>query len=197
MKYYNEKEQSWRKLKQDHPDVANAIEQSDDREYLGHGRWRIDLQTTPCDDLVYRAPIQNEAEKFLEKWGGKKIWQEGMWRHSYHLVTGVMDHNRVYIKDQEGRCGHVVLRSSDNWQLWEPPIKLDTRRVAGWWMRGSDYTTAHMVISIGTSGKSLSRYDEQIFNIKDLEGENYTFSRDPSAPLDQWQTLSEICGGES
>jgi len=36
-----------------------------------------------------------------------------------------MDHNRVYIKDQEGRCGHIVLRASDNWQLWESPIKLD------------------------------------------------------------------------
>jgi hypothetical protein len=196
-KFYNELEQSWRKLKQNRPEVAKAIEESDEREYLGHGGWKSASQTTPCDDLVYRAPMQTEADKFLAKWGGKKICKEGMERHAYHLVTGVMDHNRVHIKDQDGQCGYIVLRVSDNWKLWESPIKLDTRRVAGWWMRGSDYTTAHMVISIGTSGKSLSRYDAQIFNIKDLEGENYTFSKDPSVPLDQWQTLSEICGGES
>jgi hypothetical protein len=198
MKYYNELEQSWRKLKADHPDVAKAIEESDEREYLGYGGWKSALDITPCYDLIYRAPMQTEAEKFLEKWGGKKIWQEGMGRHAYHSVTVVMDHNRVYIKDQDGQHGHIVLRASDNWQLWESPKpKLDARKVAGWWMRGADYTTAHMVISIGTSGKSLSRYDKRIFNLEDLDGENYTFSQDPMKPLDQWQTLEQICGGES
>jgi len=194
MKYYNEKEQSWRKLKQDHPDVANAIEQSDDREYLGHGRWRIDLQTTPCDDLVYRAPIQNEAEKFLEKWGGKKIWQEGMWRHSYHLVTGVMDHNRVYIKDQDGKCGHIVLRAVDNWQLWESPIKLDTRKVAGWWVFFPSGLNYLMCSDVGRCGLSLKVSDTWI-NIDNLKCA--VFSKDPMKPLDQWQTLEQICGGES
>jgi hypothetical protein len=124
-KFYNELEQSWRKLKQDHPEVAKAIEESDEREYLGHGGWKSASQTTPCDDLIYRAPMQTEAEKFLAKWGGKKIWQEGMGRHAYHLVTRVMAYNRVYVKDHDGKCGHIVLRVSDNWQLWESPIKLD------------------------------------------------------------------------
>ena len=56
-KFHNEAEQSWRKLKADHPEVAKAIEESDEREYLGHGGWKSSLDTTPCDDLVYRAPI--------------------------------------------------------------------------------------------------------------------------------------------
>ena len=198
MKFYNEMEQSWRKLKQDHPDVAKAIEESDEREMLcTDGDWVCIPDPAWSDNSIYRATIQTEAEKFLEKWEGKKIWQEGMWRHAYHLVTRVMDHNTVYVKNQDGQHGHIVLRVSDNWQLWESPIKLDTRKVAGWWMRGVDYTTAHMVISIGTLGKSLSRYDKRIFNLENLEGENYTFSQDPMKPLDQWQTLSEICGGES
>ena len=197
MKYYNEKEQSWRKLKQDHPDVANAIEQSDDREYLGHGRWRIDLQTTPCDDLVYRAPIQNEAEKFLAKWGGKKVWQEGMGRHSYHLVTRVMDHNKVYIKNQDGKCGHIVLRASDNWQLLESPIKLDTRRVAGWWCSTLGAEDGRLVYCVDLqNGAWLRMFGTSELKLNVLDSE-YTFSKDPSAPLDQWQTLEEICGGEA
>ena len=195
-KFYNELEQSWRKLKQDCPEVAKAIEESDEREYLGHGGWKSASQITPCDDLVYRAPIQTEAEKFLEKWGGKKIWQEGMWSHTNYLVTRVLDHNRVYIKDQEGRCCHIVLRASDNWQLWESPIKLDTRKVAGWWIACPEKSLARLVVSVDLKrGEHLRMHGASPMEGEDLEG--YTFSKDPLAPLDQWQTLSEICGGES
>jgi hypothetical protein len=129
-------------------------------------------------------PIKTEAEKFLEKWGGKKIWQEGMGRHAYHSVTVVMDHNRVYIKDQDGEHGHIVLRASDNWQLWEPPIKLDTRKVAGWWSKDKKSDYIKLLTCVHMNGTT-----------DPLDG--CTFSKDPSAPLDQWQTLEQICGGES
>jgi hypothetical protein len=140
-------------------------------------------------------PIKTEAEKFLEKWGGKKIWQEGMWRHSYYLVTSVMDHNRVYIKDQEGRHGHIVLRASDDWQLWESPVKLDTRRVAGWWAYRNDRSFFYQVVP-SCDGETLLldkvQFSEEHGLLKSL-----TFSQDTMKPLDQWQTLEQICGGES
>ena len=79
MKYYNELEQSWRKLKQDHPEVAKAIEESDNIEYLfSAGDWVGIHDPAWADNSIYRAPMQTEAEKFLEKWGGrrfgKKVW---------------------------------------------------------------------------------------------------------------------------
>jgi hypothetical protein len=193
MKFYNELEQSWRKLKQDHPEVAKAIEESDEREYLNHGGvWKIALKRPSFDDMVYRAPMQTEADKFLEKWYWKKIWQEGMGRHAYHMVMGVLDHNRVYTKDQEGKLGHIVLRVSDNWQLWESPVKLDTRRVAGWWIACPEKFLARLVISVDLKrGEHLRMHGASPMEGEDLEG--YTFSQDPSTPLDQWQTLEEIC----
>jgi len=195
MKFYNEMEQSWRKLKQDHPDVAKAIEESDNIENLfSDGAWVCIHDPAWADNSIYRAPMQTEAEKFLEKWGGKKIWQEGMWRHAYHLVMGVLDHNRVYAKDQDGKGGHIVLRASDNWQLWEPLIKLDTRRVAGWWVFFPSGLNYLMCSDVGRCGLLLKVSDTWV-NIDNLK--LAVFSKDPSAPLDQWQTLSEICGGEA
>jgi hypothetical protein len=186
MKFYNELEQSWRKLKADHPEVAKAIKESDKVQNLfSDGVWADIRDPLWSDNGIYRAPMQTEAEKFLEKWEGKKIWQEGMWRHSYHLVTGAMDHNRVHIKDQDGQCGYIVLRVSDNWQLWEPPKpKLDARKVAGWWSKDKKSDYIKLLTCVHMNGTT-----------DPLEG--YTFSQDPMKPLDQWQTLSEICGGES
>jgi hypothetical protein len=193
-KFYNEMEQSFHKLKQDHPEVAKAIEESDDVEYMTkEGIWR-GTNIPPADGEIYRAPIQTEAKKFLEKWGGKKIWQEGMWRHTHYLVTDVMDHNRVYIKDQDRKGGHIVIRSSDNWQLWESPIKLDTRRVAGWWCTWEELDEMQYVREVSKDGKSL------VLNTKCYASKlrsNAVFSKDPMKPLDQWQTLEQICGGES
>jgi hypothetical protein len=196
MKFYNELEQSWRKLKQDHPEVAKAIEESDEREYLNHGGvWKIALKRPSFDDMVYRAPMQTEADKFLEKWYWKKIWQEGMGRHAYHMVMGVLDHNRVYTKDQEGKLGHIVLRVSDNWQLWEPlkpKIELNATDLIGWWAKdGNNYVgplrvdASEGLIGVNTIGHKLENCD------------GWRFTKDPSTPLDQWQTLEEICGGES
>jgi len=198
MKFYNEKEQSWRKLKADHPEVAKAIEESDNVECLQtfEGSWNYCNPNFHCG-AIYRAPIQTEAEKFLEKWEGKKIWQEGMWRHAYHLVTGILDHNRAYIKDQDGKCGHIVLRASDNWQLWESPIKLDTRRVAGWWCSTLGAEDGRLVYCVDLqNGAWLRMFGTSELKLNVLDSE-YTFSKDPSAPLDQWQTLEEICGGEA
>jgi len=198
MKYYNELEQSWRKLKADHPDAAKAIEESDDVQNLfSDGDWVGIRDPSWSDNEIYRAPMQTEAEKFLEKWGGKKIWQEGMWRHTHYLVTDVMDHNRVYIKDQDRKGGHIVIRASDNWQLWESPvspIKLDTRKVAGWWVFFPSGLHYLMCSDVGRCGLSLKVSDAWV-NIDNLK--LAVFSKDPSTPLDQWQTLSEICGGES
>ena len=195
MKFYNEMEQSWRKLKQDCPEVAKAIEESDEREIAsGYGWGAHSKITTIYGQDVLRAPMQTEAEKFFEKWGGKKIWQEGMGRHSYHLVTRVMDHNKVYIKNQDGKCGHIVLRASDNWQLWESPIKLDTRKVAGWWCSTLGAEDGRLVYCVDLqNGAWLRMFGTSELKLNVLDSE-YTFSKDPSAPLDQWQTLEEICG---
>jgi hypothetical protein len=196
MKFYNELEQSWRKLKQDHPEVAKAIRESDNIEKLfSNGEWNYIADPLWSDNSIYRAPMQTEADKFLAKWVGKKIWQEGMWRHAYYLVTDVMDHNKAYIKDQEGRRGHIVLRASDDWQLWESPIKLDTRRVAGWWCNKYASIFLTEISNVTTCGTALYIKETQ-HNITELD-EKYKFSKDPMKPLDQWQTLEEICGGES
>ena len=197
MKYYNELEQSWRKLNQDHPEVAKAIEESDHIEKLSaYGAWRPYADTGFLDDGIFRAPIKTEAEKFLEKWEGKKIWQEGMWKHAYHLVTGALDHNTVHVKNQDGKCRYIVLRASDNWQLWEPPkVKLDTRRVAGWWCNKYASIFLTEISNVTTCGRTL--FIEKTQHHVDELDEKYKFSQDPMKPLDQWQTLSEICGGES
>ena len=196
MKFYNELEQSWRKLKQDYPEVAKAIKESDHIEKLSaYGAWRLYAYNGFLDDGIFRAPMQTEAEKFLEKWGGKKIWKEGMWRHAYYLVTGVMDHNRVYMTDKDGQHGYIVLRVSDNWQLWESPKpkrELKATDLIGWWAKdGNDYVgplrvdASEGLIGVNTIGHKLENCD------------GWRFTKDPSAPLDQWQTLEEICGGES
>ena len=195
-KYYNELEQSWRKLKQDHPEVAKAIKESANIEYLfSSGDWVGIRDPAWVDNSIYRAPMQTEAEKFFEKWGGKKIWQEGMWRHTHYLVTGVLDHNRVYIKDKDGQHGNIVLRVSDNWQLWESPKpkrELKATDLIGWWAKdGNDYVgplrvdASEGLIGVNAIGHKLENCD------------GWRFTKDPSAPLDQWQTLEEICGGES
>ena len=196
MKYYNELEQSWRKLNQDHPEVAKAIEESDHIEKLSaYGAWRPYVDTGFLDDGIFRAPIKTEAEKFLEKWKGKKIWQEGMQKHAYHLVTGALDHNTVHVKNQDGKCRYIVLRAADNWQLWESPIKLDTRRVAGWWAYRNDRSFFYQVVP-SCDGETLL-LDKVQFSEEHGPLESLTFSQDPMKPLDQWQTLEEICGGES
>jgi hypothetical protein len=199
MKYYNELEQSWRKLKADHPDVAKAIEESDEREYLGHGGvWKIALKKTPDDDMVYRAPMQTEAEKFLAKWGGKKISR----------VSGISDW--IIFDSVYGCCDDSVI-GNDNcglkvvtkdfrdptWKLWEPPKpKLDTRRVAGWWVACPAKLLARLVISVDLKrGEHLRMHGASPMEANDSEG--YTFSKDIMKPIDQWQTLEEICGGES
>ena len=195
MKYYNEMEQSWRKLKQNRPEVAKAIEESDEREYLGHGGWKSASQTTPCDDLVYRAPIQTEAEKFLEKWKGKRIRLEYWEDHNYVIPNGLKNDDLFTFIDQDG--DEDFHNYYCDWLLWEPPKpkgKLDTRRVAGWWvffLGGLNYL---MCSDVGRCGLSLKVSDTWV-NIENLKCA--VFSKDPSTPLDQWQTLEEICGGES
>jgi hypothetical protein len=194
MKYHNELEQSWRKLKQDHPEVAKAIEESANIENLfSDGAWVVIHDPSWSDNEIYRAPMQTEADKFSAKWGGKKICQEGMGRHAYHLVMGVLDHNRVYMTDQDGKFGHIVLRVSDDWQLWESPkVKLDTRRVAGWWCTYGDKSVSRLVDGFRMDGTHIF-----LGNVSKHKFDNIVFSKDPMKPLDQWQTLEEICGGEA
>ena len=123
-KYYNEMEQTWRKLKQDHPEVAKAIEESDKRQFLDpeNGTWEEDHdEYVEGDGFVFRAPIPE-------------------------------------------------------------PVKLDTRRVAGWWCidERRDKGFMRLITSVGVEGS------EDVMP-------QCTFSKDPMRPLDQWQTLIEIC----
>ena len=195
MKFYNELEQSWRKLKQDYPEVAKAIKESDHIEKLSaYGAWRLYAYNGFLDDGIFRAPMQTEAEKFLEKWGGKKIWKEGMWRHAYYLVTGVMDHNRVYMTDKDGQHGYIVLRVSDNWQLWESPKpkrELKATDLIGWW--ASNGTISGPIRTCSKTNRV--NMNVEWWNMWELG--IWSFTKDPFVPLDQWQTLEEICGGES
>jgi hypothetical protein len=201
MKFYNELEQSWRKLKQDYPEVAKAIAKSDEREYLAHGDvWKIAIQPTPYDHLVYRAPMQTEADKFLAKWGGKKVCR----------VSGISDW--IIFDSVYGCCDDSVI-GNDNcglkvvtkdfrdptWKLWEPPKpKLDTRRVAGWWCTWGSKKESVMVNTFHNNGQSLVTPAGIHWSIEQIEADkSITFSKDIMKPIDQWQTLEEICGGES
>ena len=58
MRFHNEAEQSWRKLKQDRPEVAKAIEESDNIEKLfPNGEWYYIADPLWSDNSIYRAPI--------------------------------------------------------------------------------------------------------------------------------------------
>ena len=110
------------------------------------------------------------------------------------MVMGVLDHNRVYTKDQEGKLGHIVLRVSDNWQLWEPPKvkrELKATDLIGWWATNGLLTGPILV----DSGFDKVKIHVEWWHVRNLE--TWRFTKDPSTPLDQWQTLEEICGGES
>ena len=192
MKFYNEMEQSWRKLKQNRPEVAKAIEESDEREYLGHGGWKSASQTTPCDDLVYRAPIQTEAEKFLEKWKGKRIRLEYWEDHNYVIPNGLKNDEIFTFIDQDG--DEDFWHYDCDWLLWEPPkVKLDARKVAGWWCNTLGAEFGRLVFSVDLqNGAWLIMFGTGEMKVSAFNSE-YTFSQDPMKPLDQWQTLSEIC----
>ena len=82
MKYYNELEQSWRKLKADKPEEAKAIGESEDREFLDcHVNWTKSC-SPQVDDLIYRAPVKEKQPLSFEdiKQGdavrsiGSKLW---------------------------------------------------------------------------------------------------------------------------
>ena len=61
MKYYNELEQSWRKLKADKPEEAKAIEESKIVQYLGDdGNWLMKGSSCWERGWVYRAPIKEK-----------------------------------------------------------------------------------------------------------------------------------------
>ena len=131
-KYYNELEQSWRKLKQDHHDVAKAIEESDDVEYMTkEGIWR-GTNIPPADGEIYRAPIPE-------------------------------------------------------------PVKLDTRRVAGWWCSTLGAEDGRLVFSVDIQNGNWLR----MFGTGEMKSgafnSDYKFSKDHMKPLDQWQTLEQIC----
>lgn len=195
-RYHNENEQSWRKLNQDRPEVAKAIEESDHIEtLLNSGYWDTVDSPRWSDNAIYRAPMQTEAEKFLEKWKGKKIHCGSMWAGHYYEVIRVMDHNRVRIVDHDGMNGHLILRALDTWQLWEPPkVKLDTRRVAGWWCTWGHKTNLMMINDVQAKGKSFVTPAGIHWSIEQIgQDESIVFSKDPMKPLDQWQTLEEIC----
>ena len=200
MKFYNEMEQSWRKLKQNRPEVAKAIEESDEREYLGHGGWKSASQTTPCDDLVYRAPIQTEAEKFLEKWKGKKITVANVWDEDRYFIPNSNDGENVIGINNYDKPDYIDIFGL-GWQLWESPKpkgKLDARKVAGWWCTWGSKKESVMVNIVHNNGKSLVTPAGIHWSIEQIEADkSITFSQDPMKPLDQWQTLEQICGGES
>ena len=136
-KFYNELEQSWRKLKQDCPEVAKAIEESDHTEKLSsYGVWRPYVNTGFLDDGIFRAPIPE-------------------------------------------------------------PIKLDARRVAGWWCSTLGAEDGRLVYCVDLqNGAWLRMFGTSELKLNVLDSE-YTFSQDPMKPLDQWQTLEQICGGEA
>jgi hypothetical protein len=196
MKFYNELEQSWRKLKQDHPEVAKAIRESDNIEKLfSNGEWNYIADPLWSDNSIYRAPMQTEADKFLAKWGGKKVCR----------VSGISDW--IIFDSVYGCCDDSVI-GNDNcglkvvtkdfrdptWKLWEPPKvkrELKATDLIGWWATNGLLTGPILV----DSGFDKVKIHVEWWHVRNLE--TWRFTKDPSTPLDQWQTLEEICGGES
>jgi hypothetical protein len=143
-------------------------------------------------DYKHAKPLQTEADKFLEKWKGKKITSVNMWDAERYFIPIATNGNRV-----EGVCPGDKADYIDIFDfectLWEPPkkVKLDTRRVAGWWSKNKKSDYIKLLTCVHMNGTCVDMNG----TTDPLEG--YTFSQDPMKPLDQWQTLEQICGGES
>tara|TARA_R110000822_G_scaffold37180_1_gene104228 strand:+ start:480 stop:860 length:381 start_codon:yes stop_codon:yes gene_type:complete len=83
LKYYNELEQSWRKLKADKPEEAKSIEYSDRVCYLSDdGNWLRKGASSWERGWIYRAPVKEKQPLSFEdiKQGdavrsiGSKLW---------------------------------------------------------------------------------------------------------------------------
>tara|TARA_R110000787_G_scaffold143327_2_gene256959 strand:- start:586 stop:966 length:381 start_codon:yes stop_codon:yes gene_type:complete len=122
MKYYNELEQSWRKLKEYRPEEAKAIGESEDREYLDCGvNWTKSLSAI-VDDLIYRAPVKEKQPLGPEDIKqGDAIKHKGDTGHEWYFIEPRDSHVSLAFgieNSYEYLASHCLIRSigETNWR---------------------------------------------------------------------------------
>ena len=119
------------------------------------------------------------------------VWDDNEKTAVQKYFTGYVS-DRTYPIKTIDRCDN-----QDKYKNAKPiqtEVKLDTRRVAGWWCTWEELDEMQYVREVSKDGKSL------VLNTKCYASElrsNAVFSKDPMKPLSEWQTLEQICGGES
>ena len=128
----------------------------------------------------------------LEAFEDQKIFRK-QWigKDHYYIPNSIDSDDRLQCLRKDGATINFHVISFEDWQLWEAPkVKLDTRRVAGWWCTWAEIEQMHCVREVSKDGLSLAIstrcYASEL-------RENAVFSKDPMKPLDEWQTLEEIC----
>jgi hypothetical protein len=148
------------------------------------------------DEFKFARPLKTEAQKVLEAFKGQKICLKNSLDEDvyYEPKMVCLKHNLGCIRE-DGSSENVNILSFEDWQLWEAPkVTLDTRRVAGMWCACPHMTDKARLVECVDIQKGLNL---RLTSSNDLDGsdlkDGYVFSKDPMKPLDQWQTLEEIC----
>lgn len=123
MKYYNELEQSWRKLKADNPEEAKAIEGSKIVQYLSDdGAWLMRRSSCWERGWVYRAPIKEKQPLSFED-----IKQGDAIRAKGHKLWAMIDtHSETEIMTLHDRSKMSLLSLMDSSEIrsiggeWRP-----------------------------------------------------------------------------
>ena len=146
------------------------------------------------EEFRHARPLKTEAEKVLEAFEWKKIWSEKR-RGSckYYIPQSIVDDGRLECLRSDGLTVCFSVEDFDDWQLWEAPeVTLDTRRVAGWWCTWGSQTSIEFCDRVSSNGDWLEARD-LTFRTSGSDTKTIKFSKDPMKPLDEWQTLAEIC----
>lgn len=145
-------------------------------------------------DFKHASPIKTEEEKALEAFGGQKICLgEGINRNI--IPQSIDNRGRLQCLRDDGATIYLDGVHFDDLQLWEAPkVKLDTRRVAGWWCACLHMTDKARLVECVDIQKGLNL---RLTGSNDLDGsdlkDGYIFGKDPMTPLNEWKTLEEIC----
>lgn len=73
------------------------------------------------------APEQSEAEKFLEKWKGQKIYYDGWGAYHWFIPTTIIDDSNGIIRGQgeDGELTEWGMANPDDWQPYTEPEELE------------------------------------------------------------------------
>ena len=138
-------------------------------------------------------PLKTEAEKVLDAFEGQKICMgEGISR--YIIPHSIDNRGRLECRRDDGATIYLNGVHFDDWKLWTAPkVVLDTRRVAGMWCARAYWNNLHQVQAPSLDGGSCKINGERVNLMGEDPARQFSFSKDPMKPIDQWKTLEEIC----